>query len=175
MNYPLNWDIYDDLPTVDLVETESDTIFGDLNTTYTNMTYMVPDGATAVNSTILKQLNALNAIWIQINKIRIGLDSDIDVTRSFLMLEVDDGSGTTQQVLATMPGQYFNSDITSTQFTSFSWYQEAIANNSQLVTIKKQDDPFNGGLDLAVGYAKGFTSGDIQGAIGVLYSTDTIK
>lgn len=171
--FPLDWTQFSNLPKAADVTTKTSSTFGGLGVNYDNMTHIVPTGATTVNSTVLKKLNTLNYIWKQLNIIRIGFNSDVDITRSFIMLE--DTSGTDVKILATMPGQYFSTDITSTQFSSFSWYTSAIADTTQLIKIDRQSDPFNGGLDLAVGFVMGFTSGTLRGVVGVHYNTYAIQ
>ena len=152
-NYPLDWTQFSALPLVSGTTTQASSIFSGLNVTYTQMTYIVPTGASSVTSNpVLNQLNALNMIWTQANLIRIGYNSDVDATRLFIMLEENDGSGVTKQILATMPGQYFTQNITSSEFSSFSWYNEALSNKTKLVKILKQNDPFYGGMDFAVGF-----------------------
>lgn len=126
-NYPLNWTSYGNLPMPSEVDTEEDDTFGGLNITYEYMTYIVPSGADSIDDTPLQQLRALNPFWIQVNKVRIGYNSDVDYTRTFIMMEDTDATDTPKQILATIPGQYFDSDITSDDFTGFSWYQDAIA------------------------------------------------
>ena len=90
------------------------------------------------------------------------------------MLENTDVSSTAK-ILTTMPCQNFTSLITDAEFSAFSWYQEAIANTSALVLIHKQDDPFKGGLDLALGYAMGFQTGNFRGVFGVMFSTKAMR
>lgn len=77
----------------------------------------MPTGAQAVDDTVLKKMAALNSVWTQINKIRIGFNSDVDITRTFIMLEDTTDPLTTKQILATIPGQTFSQSFTSVEFT----------------------------------------------------------
>lgn len=88
---------------------------------------------------------------------------------------VEDTSEADSKILATMPGQNFTTDITSTEFSGFDWYQNAIGNTSEFMMIHKTDDPFNGGVDLALGYVMGFETGNLRGAFGVFFNTKAIK
>ena len=172
--YPLDWTQFSALPLASGTTTKSSSMFSGLNVTYSQMTYIVPTGASSVTSDpVLNKLNALNMFWTQANLIRIGYNSDVDASRLFIMLEENDGSGTTKQILATMPGQYFTKNITSSEYSSFSWYTEALANNTKLVKILKQSDPFYGGMNLDVGFCKGFAVGNFKGVVGIMFNTDT--
>jgi hypothetical protein len=88
---------------------------------------------------------------------------------------LEDTSGVNMQMLATMPGQNFTTDITSAQFSAFSWYEEAITNTSKLISIIKQDDPFNGGINLVLGYVMGFQTGNLRGVFGVHFNENQIE
>jgi hypothetical protein len=88
---------------------------------------------------------------------------------------IEDTSGTNIKILATMPGQNFTTDITSAEFSAFSWYQAAIANTSDLVKIISKLDPFNGGIELELGYAMGFQTGNLRGAFGVHFNKDSLE
>lgn len=105
--------------------------------------------------------------------VRVGVLITIDITRTFIMLE--DTSGADIKILATMPGQNFTTDITSAEFSAFAWYQSAIANNSELVKIVDQTDPFNGGIEIVLGYAMGFQTGNLRGAFGVHFNKDAME
>jgi len=122
----LDWTQSADLPTIDKVTTTPDDVFSGLNSTYSQMTYMVPKGATVLSSTELKKLNVLNPIWQRINKLMIGSQSDINIIRTFIMLE-DTSQSTPHMILATMPGQYFSQELTSSEFSNFEWYKQAIS------------------------------------------------
>jgi len=138
------------------------------------MTYIIPKGSKPFDSYTLRKLNTFNAIWKRINLIMIGQNSNINITRSFIMME-DTNSTTPSQILATIPGQKFTTNIDSNTFTNFSWYQKAIKNNDLLVTINKQSDPFNGGLENPSGFVKGFTVENFRGVVGVMYTSQDIK
>lgn len=105
--------------------------------------------------------------------VNILLSQGLDITRTFIMLE--DSNIPNSKILATMPGQNFTTNITSTEFSAFDWYQKAIGNTSQLILIHKQEDPFKGGIDLALGYVMGFKTGNLRGAFGVHFNTDAMK
>jgi hypothetical protein len=72
-NYPIDWTQSNDLPLPSGVTLTVDSDFSNLGTNYAYMTHIVPTGATTVNSTVLKQINSLNAIWKQLNLIKIGI------------------------------------------------------------------------------------------------------
>jgi len=121
----------------------------------------VPTGAQAVDDTVLKKMAALNSVWTQINKIRIGFNSDVDITRTFIMLEDTTDPLTTKQILATIPGQTFSQSFTSVEFTEHEWYNSAIGTLTKI--NRNQDDakldPFYGGIDMAAGFCMRFTNG----------------
>lgn len=73
-DYPLDWTAFADLPLPAGVTLTQSSDFSDLGINLDQMTHIVPTGGTSVNSTVLKKVNSLNAIWKQINKIRIGRD-----------------------------------------------------------------------------------------------------
>jgi hypothetical protein len=58
-----------------------------------------------------------------------------------------------KEILATFPGQ--NATINS--FTTYDFYNKAMLNTSEYVTMTLRTDPFNTGIPKIVGYCKGFT------------------
>lgn len=172
-NFPLDWTKFATLPqpTSAGLSSRNDITYGGLGVDIDQMTHIVPTGSQSVSNTILQQINALNSIWKQTVLIRIGLNSNVDITRLFIMLEEADGTTPPKRILATMPGQNFTKDITNDEFAAFTWYQEALADTNKLVFIHKQADPFNGGIQFAIGYCMGFRVGTLRGVVGVQFNT----
>lgn len=82
---------------------------------------------------------------------------------------------TSSQMLATIPGQSFNQSLSSSEFSSFSWYKNALS-TSDLVMISRSTDPFYGWIPAAIGFSKGFNiSTDMRGAVGVFFKADQIE
>ena len=75
-DYPVDWTQFVDLPLPSAVTLTTDSVFSNLSTNYAEMTHICPTGATSVNSTVLKQINSLNAIWKQLNLIKIGIKTE---------------------------------------------------------------------------------------------------
>ena len=174
-DYPLNWNLTQELRTIDQVESHTDPTYGNLGVSFEQMTYIIPNNARTIEPVVLQKLNVLNPIWQRINMIMIGSKSNINIARTFIMLEETPTQGTPSQILATMPGQYFSQNLETSEFSNFSWYQKAIANNETLVTINRQSDPFYGGIDGVVGFCKGIQVSNLRGVIGVMYTVKDIE
>lgn len=72
--YPLDWTAFNKLPLPSEVTLTVDPTFSGLGTNHDFTTHIVPTNANAVNDTVLRQLNTLNSIWKQFNRIKIGKD-----------------------------------------------------------------------------------------------------
>ena len=139
-DYPLDWVQSSELPTISQVKTFNDPNYCNLSFSYNNMTYITPTKSIKSDINVLQKLNVLNPIWQRINLLMIGINSDINITRTFIMIE---NSTTSSQMLATIPGQSFNQSLSSSEFSSFSWYKNALS-TSDLVMISRSTDPFYG-------------------------------
>lgn len=77
-----------------------------------------------------------------------------------------------KQIIATFPGQ----NATVNTFTTYDFYNEAMLNTSEYVTLTLRSDPFNTGIPSIVGYCKGFTiSGKYEGVSGIFYNSKLVK
>ena len=158
-----------------LLNKEPDPRFSGLEITESKMTYIVPDGARHIESEDLRKINVFNPIWQRLNYIMIGSESNINITRTFIMVNDTGATLKKMQILATFPGQSFKKSLTSDEFTSFSWYKKAIANDSAIFDINKQQDPFYGGINSSLGFCRSFKIGTLQTVVGVMYNETDIK
>ena len=174
--YPLNWELTSVLPEESTVGTkEPDPSFSNLSTTYSQMTYIVPDGAKHIETKDLQKINVFNPIWERINYIKIGSESNIDISRTFIMINDTGATLEKMQILATFPGQNFNQKLTSEEFSNFTWYMDALVDDSLIISIDKQADPFYGGINNPSGFCKSFKIGTLQTVVGVLYNESNIE
>jgi len=171
-DYPILWTEVPPLTKAEDIQ-NSEEKFGDLDITRERMTYITYEGG--FNEDVLRKLNTLNSIWTRINSIMIGQDSNINITRSFIMVEKESDTLNNQKMLATFPGQKFDPVISSDDFSGFPWYKEALKDHSSLVKINRGDDPFNGGLENTSGFVKAFSSNGFQGVVGVMYTSEDIN
>lgn len=174
-DYPLDWTGTSALPEQSTVTKTPDPLFSNLSTTYTQMTYVVPTGASSIDSVYLQKINVLNAIWERINYIMIGNESNINIGRTFIM--INDTSATTKkkQILATIPGQEFKTVLTSDQFGSLPFYTEALSNKAKIVAIDKQADPFNGGLVDSLGFCQGYKINNLELVVGIFFTVKDLE
>jgi len=172
--YPLDWTSVSELPTISSQTTTPSDEFGGLGITTEQMTYIAPTGAGQLDPTDMQKINILNAIWKRINLIMIGMDSNINITRTFFMVE-DTESTTKRQILTTIPGQEFEQTLTSEEFTDFVCFKNGTADNQTVYPIDLQTDPFYGGIAQTTGYCKGFTVGKFSGAVGVIYNVANVE
>ena len=174
--YPLNWELTSVLPEESTVGTkEPDPSFSNLSTTYSQMTYIVPDGAKHIETKDLQKINVFNPIWERINYIKIGSESNIDISRTFIMINDTGATLEKMQILATFPGQDFSQKLTSEEFSNFTWYMDALVDDSLIISIDKQTDPFYGGINNPSGFCKSFKIGTLQTVVGVLYNESNIE
>mmetsp|Transcript_3631 Transcript_3631/g.3068 ORF Transcript_3631/g.3068 Transcript_3631/m.3068 type:complete len:424 (+) Transcript_3631:221-1492(+) len=171
-DYPIDWLRVSELHK-DSVATVQDPKFGNLPVTYDYMTYILPNASDSFDSYTLRKLNTLNSIWSRINLIMIGQDSNINITRTFIMMQ-DITNPDTMEMLATIPGQQFEQNINTDEFLNFPWFKSALLDTDKLIKINMQADPFHGGLTKTTGFAKGFRVGNYQGAVGVMFSDEDI-
>ena len=170
--YPLDWTQSPVLPTIDQVKSTKDPKYWNLNFSVTNMTYITPTNSAKSDPVVLQKINLLNPIWQRINLLMIGINSDINITRTFIMLE---DTSTSSKMLATIPGQSFNQPLSDAEFSNFPWYENAVSSNN-LVMISKSTDPFYGWIPEAIGFWKGFKIGTtMQGAVGVFFNASQIE
>ena len=93
----------------------------------------------------------------------------MDVTSTFFMIKSLTNS---KEIIATFPGQ--NASVST--FTTYDFYNQAMLNTSEYVTLTLRSDPFSTGIPKIVGYCKGFTvSGKYEGVTGIFYNSELIK
>ena len=149
-DYPIEWRRVPVLPFSSTANI-TDEKFSNLSVTYDHMTYMMPNPSHEFDAFVLRKLNALNSIWKRINYIMIGEESNVNITRTFIMMQEVDSQGS-KEMLATFPGQQFEENISTETFMNFPWYKEAFDKNTSLIKIDMQPDPFNGGLGNTTGF-----------------------
>lgn len=93
-DYPLDWTRTSAMKRVSSssINWKPDATFSNLDVTYEEMTFEVPQDSNEVDSIILQKLYVLNPIWQRVNLIMIGSDSNINITRTFIMLENTGGT-----------------------------------------------------------------------------------
>ena len=174
-DYPLDWTalsegipLFSDFPEANKT---SDSNLGDSMVAADQMTYVRVNNISANDFELdeLKRMNVLNGVWNKINLVRLGYEFDVDVSSTFFMIK---NKTSDKQIIATFPGQ----GITAENFTNYDFYNQAMANTSEYVTIHNDTNPFGNTNYNVIGYCKGFSVGDkYEGVIGIFYNTNLIE
>lgn len=149
--YPLNWTALDSgIPLFSDISSDqltANSYFGGNSIAATQMSYVLVNGDSENDFTDdqLKRMNILNGVWNKMNKVRLGYEFDVDVTSTFFMIKdtVND-----KQIVATFPGH----NLTVTNFTDYSFYNEARSSPDEYIAITMRSDPFNSGIPYVIGY-----------------------
>jgi hypothetical protein len=150
-DYPLDWNFSEELKKITDVESFPSDVFSGLKITNEQMTYITPTGASELNPIDKQKINTLNPLWKRINYILVGSNSDINITRTFFMIS-DTTATSTTQMLSTIPGQEFSQTLSTEEFSSFPCFKNGPKAPDTLFTIKRQADPFYGGLKSTSGF-----------------------
>mmetsp|Transcript_17056 Transcript_17056/g.15005 ORF Transcript_17056/g.15005 Transcript_17056/m.15005 type:complete len:279 (+) Transcript_17056:99-935(+) len=171
--YPLDWtSLATGIPkfsTVLPASLTADPDFGGNEIAKSQMTYVLANDAITNEFTLdeLQRLNILNEVWKKVNLVKLGYEFDVDITSSFFMIK---DTIANKEILVTFPGQ----GATVSTFTDYDFYNEAMTNTSEYITISLTDDPFNTGMQKVVGSCRGFTiAGKYEGVVGIFYKSDT--
>eukprot|EP00347_Sterkiella_histriomuscorum_P020562 403337333 len=189
--YPVNFSPYPLNVTDSKIYSQNDVVFNSAGLSYDQMVYYT-EGTFAQQNQLtqqyIRQVSVLSSFWKKLILTRLGKDSDINISRFFIMLQANNTQGLCQNVLFLYPAQQFVSlgaasqlGGCTNQMDQFQQFWTTTLKNDNFTHFPKDRDPFGSGVfgDVStytrVLYNQGKSGSNQIGIIGLQYQISMLQ